>query len=66
MSRNILLIDLAVAAFVAVIVLILTPGVAVAGLIALLALAGCAVGFRRDSRARAARARRAGPRRRAR
>jgi hypothetical protein len=49
------LVDLGIAIVAAIIVLTITPGVAVAAAIALLVLGGCAVGFRRDSRRRRAR-----------
>lgn len=52
MTRNTLLADLGIAVLAAVLVLILTPGVAVAGMIALLVLAACAVSFGIDSRRR--------------
>ena len=57
MTGNALLTDLGLAVLAAVIVLILAPGVAVAGLIAILVLAACAASFVRGPRARARRAR---------
>lgn len=50
-----LLVDLGIAIVAAIIVLTITPGLAVAAAIALVVLGGCAVGFRRDSRRRRAR-----------
>lgn len=54
-TANVLLVDLGIAILAAIIVLTITPGVAVAAAIALVVLSGCAVGFRRDSRRRRAR-----------
>ena len=52
MSRSPLLTDLAIAVLATILILVLTPGVAVAGLIALLVLAVCGVSLARDSRRR--------------
>jgi multisubunit Na+/H+ antiporter MnhB subunit len=52
MRRNVVLVDLAIAIVAAVFVLILTPGLAVAGMIAIVVLAVCAISFRRQSRRR--------------
>lgn len=63
MRRNVLLVDLAIAIVAAIVVLAITPGLAVAAMIAILVLAGCVVSLGRESR----RQRRAGdPRRRSR
>ncbi len=56
MTRNVLLTDIGLAVLAAIIVLIITPGVAVAGMIAALVLAACAVGLARDVRKRGRRA----------
>ena len=56
MTRNALLTDFGVAVLAAIIVLIITPGVAVAAMIAILVLAACAVSLARDVRKRARRA----------
>jgi hypothetical protein len=66
-TRNVLLVDLGIAIVAAIIVLLLTPGLAIAALIAILVLIACAISFRRESRrARTARAsrrnRKRGPR----
>ena len=63
MTRNALLTDIGLAVLAAIIVLIITPGVAVAAMIAILVLAACAVSLARDVRGRA---RRAAPTRRSR
>ncbi len=52
MTRNALVTDLALAVLAAIVVLILTPGVAVAGMIAILVLLGCVASFVVDSRRR--------------
>lgn len=57
MTRNPLLTDIAIAVLAAILILVLTPGVAVAGMIALLVLLACAATLVVDSRRR----RRAGP-----
>lgn len=57
MTRNPLLTDVAIAVLAAILILVLTPGVAVAGMIALLVLLVCAATLVFDSRRR----RRAGP-----
>jgi hypothetical protein len=49
-SRSPLVADLAIAVLAAIVILVLTPGVAVAGLIALLVLAACGVSLVIDSR----------------
>jgi hypothetical protein len=59
-NRQVLLIDAGIALLIALLVLILTPGVAVAGLLALLVLVVCAISFAVDARRR--RVRPAGPR----
>ena len=56
LTRNALLTDIGLAVLAAIIVLIITPGVAVAGMIAVLVLAACAVSLARDVRKRARRA----------
>lgn len=60
MNRRILAVDAAIAVAIALFVLIVTPGVAVAGMLALLVIIICAVSFIID--ARRARARPAGSR----
>jgi hypothetical protein len=55
--RNLLAIDAGIAAVLALLVIIISPGLAVAGMIAILILLVCGVSFALDSRA--ARARRA-------
>ena len=52
MTRNPLLTDVAIAVLAAILILVLTPGVAVAGMIALLVLALCAATLVLDSRRR--------------
>ena len=52
MSRDPLLSDIAMAVIAAILILALTPGVAVAGMIALLVLLACAVNLILDSRRR--------------
>jgi hypothetical protein len=51
----VLLVDLGIAIVAAIIVLTITPGLAVAAAIALVVLSACAISFRRDSRRRRAR-----------
>ncbi len=51
-TRNPLVIDVAIAVLVAVVVLIITPGVAVAALLAVLVIVACAVSFLISSRRR--------------
>jgi hypothetical protein len=53
-NRNVLLVDLGIAIVAAAIVLAVAPGLAIAGLIALLVLIACAISFRRESRRRRA------------
>lgn len=53
MRRNVLLVDLAIAIVAAIVVLAVTPGLAVAAMIAILVLAGCALSMGRESRRRA-------------
>lgn len=60
MNRQVLLIDVGIALLVALLVLIITPGIAVAGMLALLVLVICAISFVVDARRR--RVRPAGPR----
>jgi hypothetical protein len=52
MTRSPLISDLAIAAIAAILILVLTPGVAVAGMIALLVLLACAINLIVDSRRR--------------
>jgi hypothetical protein len=54
MSRSPLITDLVIAVIAAILILVLTPGVAVAGMIALLVLAACGVSLVLDSRRRGA------------
>ena len=56
MTRNALVTDLALAVLAAIVVLILTPGVAIAAMIAILVLFGCMTSFMLDSRRRSSRA----------
>ena len=56
MTRNALLTDIGLAVLAAIVVLIITPGVAVAGMIAALVLVACAVSLARDVRRRGRRA----------
>jgi Flp pilus assembly protein TadB len=51
-TRSPLITDLAIAVVAAILILVLTPGVAVAGLIALLVLAACGISLVIDSRRR--------------
>lgn len=55
MTRNALVTDLALAVLAAIVVLILTPGVAIAAMIAILVLFGCMASFVLDSRRRLSR-----------
>jgi hypothetical protein len=55
-TRNALMTDIGLAVLAAIIVLIITPGLAVAAMIAILVLAACAVSLARDVRRRAQRA----------
>jgi hypothetical protein len=48
--RDVLLADIGIAVLAAVLVLVITPGVAVAGMIAILVLVACAVSLVVDSR----------------
>ena len=50
MRRNMLLVDAGIAAVVAIIVLIISPGLAVAGIIALVVLLICAISLGLDVR----------------
>lgn len=50
MRRNILLTDVGIAAAVAIVVLIISPGLAVTGIIALAVLLACGVGLFLDAR----------------
>jgi hypothetical protein len=52
MRPNVLLVDVGVAIFAAIIVLTITPGLAVASIIAIAVLAACAISFTRESRRR--------------
>ena len=52
MRRNVLLVDVGIAIIAAIVVLTITPGLAVAGIIAIAVLAACAISFRRESRRR--------------
>ena len=57
MSRRIALIDLGIAVVLAILVLIISPGVAVAGIIAGLVLVICGISFALDARRRPRKAR---------
>jgi len=59
---NVLLIDVGIAIVAAIVVLTITPGLAVAAMIAIVVLIACGISFRRESRRRR---RTRGPRRRA-
>lgn len=48
--RNVLLIDVGIAIVAALVLLAITPGLAVAATIAMVVLATCAISFRRESR----------------
>jgi len=61
MSRNALLIDAGIAAVLAILVLVIAPGLAVVGLLALLVVIVCAISFVFDLRRR--RSHRLSPRR---
>jgi hypothetical protein len=50
--RNVLLVDVGVAILAAIIVLTITPGLAVVSMIAIAVLAACAISFSRESRRR--------------
>jgi hypothetical protein len=50
MRRNVLLVDVGIAIIAAIVVLTITPGLAVAGTIAIAVLATCAISLRRESR----------------
>lgn len=52
MRRNTLLIDAGIAAILTILVVVLSPGLAVVGLIALVVVLICAVSFARDARRR--------------
>ena len=52
MRAGVLVVDLAIAILAAIIVLTITPGLAVAAMIAIAVLTGCAISFRRESRRR--------------
>jgi hypothetical protein len=52
MSRNTLLVDVAIAAILTILIVVLSPGLAVVGLIALVIVLVCAVSFARDARRR--------------
>ena len=59
MRRNVLLTDLGIALLVVIIVLVITPGLAIAGVLALVVLGVCVFTFvRKTRRAQPARARR--------
>jgi hypothetical protein len=51
-TRNVLLTDLGIAIVAAILVLILTPGLAIAAIVAIVVLIGCAVSFRIEARRR--------------
>jgi hypothetical protein len=53
--RKTLAVDVGIAAAIAVLVLIISPGAAITGMIAIFVLVVCAVSFALDSRARRAR-----------
>lgn len=52
MTRNTLMIDAAIAAILTVLVVVLSPGLAIVGLIAILVIIVCGVSFALDSRRR--------------
>ena len=52
MRPNVLLADIAIAIVAAIIILTVTPGLAVAGVLAIVVLTACAISFSRDSRRR--------------
>ncbi len=51
MTRNVLMVDLAIAVAVAVIVLIISPGYAISGLLAIIVLLVCGISLMRERRA---------------
>ncbi len=55
MSRNTLLIDAGIAALLAILVLVIAPGLAVVGLLALLVVVVCVISFAFDLRRRRSR-----------
>ncbi len=57
MSRRLAMTDLGIAFVLAILVLIISPGVAIAGLIAAIVLVACGVSFALDARRRSRRAR---------
>ena len=61
MSRNTLLIDAGIAALLAIIVIVISPGLAVVGIVALLVVIVCGISFAFDLRRQ--RSRRLAPRR---
>lgn len=69
MRPKVLLVDVGIAMFAAIVILTITPGLAVASIIAIAVLTGCTISFKRESRrrrrARDARRRTARPARRA-
>lgn len=52
MSPNVLLADAGIAIVAAIVILTITPGLAVAAIIAIAVLTACAISFRRESRRR--------------
>lgn len=52
MRPSVLLVDIGIASGAAIIVLTITPGLAVAAIIAIAVLTACAISFRRESRRR--------------
>jgi multisubunit Na+/H+ antiporter MnhB subunit len=58
MRRNILAVDAGIAALLAVLVLIISPGLAVTGMVAIAVVLVCAVSFVRERRASRRRTRR--------
>lgn len=52
MRPNVLLVDVGIAIVAAIVVLTITPGLAVASMIAIAVLTACAISFRRESRRR--------------
>lgn len=56
MSYQLLTVDVGIAIILAILVVVLSPGVAVTGMLALLVLTVCAVSFARSSRRRRRRA----------
>lgn len=55
MRPSVLLVDVGIAILAAIIVLTITPGLAVTGAMAIVILAACPISFRRDLRRRRAR-----------